>query len=115
MHLGQSEPLWDMHTFQLIFGKAVVEEVNLLLLSRHQKVDPKKLTWRASMVYGFTKLGYYGCTWWLFTDGLSEAFPRNWNQSPLFLFVKAALEFLIIPHCLNTPRSQGRLLPFLVS
>jgi len=113
---AQTEQLWDNHTFSVIFGKGIVTEVNKLIESKSNADCIPKVTWRAAMVYGLTKLGYYGCTWWLFSDGLSESLPQHINarinRSSFLVLLKALVEFYLIPCCLVTPSSRRRLLVY---
>ena len=119
VHIAQTEQFWDQNTLGLLFGKGIVGEVNSLIESKHSVDSVGPVTWRAAMVYGLTKLGYYGCTWWLFSDGLSEALPRHVNvqvnNSSFLVLLKALVEFYIIPCCLVTPSSRRRLVCFVIS
>mmetsp|Transcript_390 Transcript_390/g.897 ORF Transcript_390/g.897 Transcript_390/m.897 type:complete len:290 (+) Transcript_390:369-1238(+) len=100
---------WRRRTFGCIIPRQTLEDINLFIIG----ADPKRLSRLALIIYGLIKLGSYGCTFWLFTDGLADILPTqvigpngDVRQSPSLAILKAILEFYIIPFFLRTPQSR---------
>jgi len=107
---------WRKQAFGMILSKSILEDINLFILGAPRKALSKK----ALFIYGLAKLGGYGCTFWLFSDGLSKIFPIHIRRpngdrrpSPFLAILKAIVEFYVIPYCLRTPQTRMKL-PFFV-
>jgi len=104
---------WKHQVFGPLLNPNVVQEINLFL----KGASPSQITFKARLIYAMTRLGSYGCTMWLFSDGM-RFFPTHLDNgdgrlrySPTLALTKAIIEFYLIPFFLRTPASRIRL-PF---
>lgn len=105
---------WKRDVFGYVLRESLIGQINRLI--EGEKFDSVSL--KALVLFGLTKLGSYGCTMWLFTDGMADIIPVYYvngagerRPSPFLAMLKAVIEFYVIPFCLRTPETIIRL-PF---
>jgi len=119
INVVRDKRLWDRSIFGAILSNRLVSEVNTMLESKKGSVSTSGISWKAAMIYGLSNLGYYGCTWWIFSDGLSEALPdhvnNTINRSTSLILLKTFVEFYVIPSCLSVPLSRKKLVLYMIA
>ncbi|GBG28994.1 E3 ubiquitin-protein ligase MARCH2 [Hondaea fermentalgiana] len=106
---------WRKRVFGSLMSESILQDINLFIVGG----DPHKLSRLALFILGLSKLGSYGCTLWLFTDGLAEVLPVQLpglealhdRPSPAIAILKAVMEFYMFPFFLRTPHTKLKL-PF---